>query len=71
VRNSPASSDQRAERFAVGGKVDARVSSSTAAHKVTVSIKALEVAEEGDRPIRLLRSGRDAANPRHRAQARH
>ncbi len=39
--------DQRAERFAVGEKVDARVTVfDRKAHKVTVSIKALEVAEE-------------------------
>jgi small subunit ribosomal protein S1 len=40
-------SDQRPERFAVGEKVDARVTQfDRKAHKVTVSIKALEVAEE-------------------------
>jgi small subunit ribosomal protein S1 len=40
-------SEQRAERFAVGQKVDARVTQfDRKAHKVTVSIKALEVAEE-------------------------
>jgi small subunit ribosomal protein S1 len=40
-------SEQRAERFAVGEKVDARVTQfDRRAHKVTVSIKALEVAEE-------------------------
>jgi small subunit ribosomal protein S1 len=40
-------SDQRTERFAVGEKVDARVTQfDRRAHKVTVSIKALEVAEE-------------------------
>jgi len=40
-------SEQRTERFAVGEKVDARVTQfDRRAHKVTVSIKALEVAEE-------------------------
>jgi small subunit ribosomal protein S1 len=40
-------SEQRPERFAVGQKVDARVTQfDRKAHKVTVSIKALEVAEE-------------------------
>jgi small subunit ribosomal protein S1 len=40
-------SDQRPERFAVGEKVDARVTQfDRKAHKVQVSIKALEVAEE-------------------------
>jgi small subunit ribosomal protein S1 len=39
--------DQRAERFAVGEKLDARVTQfDKKAHKVSVSIKALEVAEE-------------------------
>ncbi len=39
--------DQRAERFAVGEKVDARVIQfDKKARKVQVSIKALEVAEE-------------------------
>src|SRR5215475_1184859 len=39
--------EQRTERFAVGEKVDARVTQfDRRAHKVTVSIKALEVAEE-------------------------
>jgi small subunit ribosomal protein S1 len=39
--------DQRPERFAVGEKVDARVTLfDRKAHKVAVSIKALEVAEE-------------------------
>ena len=39
--------EQRAERFAVGEKVDARVTQfDRKAHKVGVSIKALEVAEE-------------------------
>jgi len=39
--------DQRPERFAVGQKVDARVTQfDRKTHKVTVSIKALEVAEE-------------------------
>src|SRR5262249_2197045 len=39
-------SEQRTERFAVGEKVDARVTQfDRRAHKVTVSIKALEVAE--------------------------
>jgi small subunit ribosomal protein S1 len=39
--------DQRPERFAVGDKVDARVTQfDRKAHKVQVSIKALEVAEE-------------------------
>ena len=40
-------SEQRSERFAVGEKVDARVIQfDRKAHKVAVSIKALEVAEE-------------------------
>jgi small subunit ribosomal protein S1 len=40
-------SEQRPDRFAVGQKVDARViSADRRTHKVTVSIKALEVAEE-------------------------
>jgi small subunit ribosomal protein S1 len=40
-------SEQRAERFAVGQKVDARVTQfDKKAHKIGVSIKALEVAEE-------------------------
>jgi small subunit ribosomal protein S1 len=40
-------SDQRSERFAVGQKVDARVTQfDRRARKVTLSIKALEVAEE-------------------------
>ncbi len=40
-------SEQRTERFAVGEKVDARITQfDRRAHKVTVSIKALEVAEE-------------------------
>ena len=40
-------SEQRAERFAVGQKVDARVTQfDRKTHKVAVSIKALEVAEE-------------------------
>jgi small subunit ribosomal protein S1 len=40
-------SEQRPERFAVGQKVDARVTQfDRRAHKVAVSIKALEVAEE-------------------------
>jgi small subunit ribosomal protein S1 len=40
-------SEQRSERFAPGQKVDARVIQyDRRAHKVTVSIKALEVAEE-------------------------
>ena len=39
--------DQRPERFAVGEKVDARITKfDRRARKVTVSIKALEVAEE-------------------------
>ena len=39
--------DQRPERFAVGEKVDARVTLlDRRAHKISVSIKALEVAEE-------------------------
>jgi small subunit ribosomal protein S1 len=39
--------EQRPERFAVGQKVDARVTQfDRRTHKVTVSIKALEVAEE-------------------------
>ncbi len=39
--------DQRPERFAVGEKVDARVTLfDKKAHKVGVSIKALEIAEE-------------------------
>src|SRR6202043_2754939 len=40
-------SEQRTERFQVGQKVDARVTQfDRRTHKVTVSIKALEVAEE-------------------------
>ena len=40
-------SEQRPERFAVGQKVDGRITQfDRKAHKVTVSIKALEVAEE-------------------------
>jgi small subunit ribosomal protein S1 len=40
-------SEQRPERFAVGQKVDARVTQfDRRARKVSVSIKALEVAEE-------------------------
>jgi len=40
-------SDQRPERFSVGQKVDARVTQfDRKAHKVQVSIKALEIAEE-------------------------
>jgi len=40
-------SEQRPERFAVGQKVDARVTQfDRRSHKVQVSIKALEVAEE-------------------------
>ncbi len=40
-------SEQRTERFAVGEKVDGRVTQfDRRAHKVTISIKALEVAEE-------------------------
>ncbi len=40
-------SEQRPDRFAVGQKVDARViTADRRTHKVTVSIKALEVAEE-------------------------
>jgi small subunit ribosomal protein S1 len=40
-------SEQRPERFAVGEKVDARVTQfDRRSHKITVSIKALEVAEE-------------------------
>ena len=40
-------SEQRPDRFAAGQKVDARVIQyDRRAHKVTVSIKALEVAEE-------------------------
>ena len=39
--------DQRPERFAVGDKVDARVTQfDRAARKITLSIKALEIAEE-------------------------
>ena len=39
--------DQRADRFQVGQKVDARVTQiDRRSHKVSVSIKALEVAEE-------------------------
>jgi small subunit ribosomal protein S1 len=41
--------EQRPERFQVGQKVDARVTQfDRRSHKVTVSIKALEVAEEKD-----------------------
>ena len=40
-------SDQRPERFAVGEKVDARVTTIDAkTRKVTLSVKALEVADE-------------------------
>jgi len=40
-------SEQRPDRFAVGQKVDARVTQfDRRTHRVTVSIKALEVAEE-------------------------
>jgi small subunit ribosomal protein S1 len=39
--------DQRPERFAIGDKVDARVTQfDRAARKITLSIKALEIAEE-------------------------
>jgi ribosomal protein S1 len=56
-------SEQRPERFAVGQKVDARVTQfDKKARKVGVSIKALEVAEEKEaiastaRPTRARRS---------------
>jgi small subunit ribosomal protein S1 len=40
-------SEQRTERFAIGEKVDAKVTQVDAkARKITVSIKALEIAEE-------------------------
>ena len=55
--------DQRSDRFQVGQKVDARVVLfDRRAHKVQLSIKALEVAggEGGDRPVRLLRFRRHA-----------
>jgi small subunit ribosomal protein S1 len=40
-------SEQRPERFAVGQKVDARVTQfDRKTHKIAVSVKALEVAEE-------------------------
>ena len=65
--------DQRSDRFQVGQKVDARVVLfDRRAHKVQLSIKALEVAggEGGHRPVRLLRFRRHARrHPRHRAQA--
>jgi small subunit ribosomal protein S1 len=39
--------EQRADRFAVGEKIDARVISyDRRSHKITVSVKALEIAEE-------------------------
>src|SRR5690606_29222782 len=44
---SRARADQRPERFAVGDKVDARVTQfDRAARKIALSIKALEIAEE-------------------------
>ncbi|MGL1147992.1 S1 RNA-binding domain-containing protein, partial [Vibrio parahaemolyticus] len=50
IRKSELSRDraeQRPERFAVGDKVDARVTAiDTKARKITLSIKAREVAEE-------------------------
>ena len=55
-------SDQRAERFAVGEKVDARVIQfDKKARKVQVSIKALEVAEEKEaiETYGLVQFGRD------------
>ena len=68
-------SEQRTERFAVGEKVDARVTQfDRRAHKVTVSIKALEVAEEKEAIAQywLVRFRCDARrHSRHRAQARH
>ena len=67
--------EQRTERFAVGEKVDARVTQfDRRAHKVTVSIKALEVAEEKEAIAQYgsVRFRRDARrHSRHRAQARH
>ncbi len=66
-------SEQRPERFAVGQKVDARVTQfDKKARKVGVSIKALEVAEEKEAIAQFGSSelGRDAwRHPRHRAQA--
>ena len=66
-------SEQRPERFAVGQKVDARVTQfDTKARKVGVSIKALEVAEEKEAIAQYGSSdfGRDARrHPRHRAEA--
>ena len=53
--------DQRPERFAVGEKVDARVTQfDRKARKVAVSIKALEMAEEKEAiaAVRLVRFGR-------------
>ena len=42
-------SEQRPERFSVGDKVDARVTQfDKSARKITLSIKALEIAEEKD-----------------------
>ncbi|MGB3811143.1 MAG: S1 RNA-binding domain-containing protein, partial [Parvibaculum sp.] len=42
-------SEQRPERFSVGDKVDARVTQfDKSARKITLSVKALEIAEEKD-----------------------
>ena len=64
--------DQRPERFAAGEKVDARVTQfDRKARRVTLSIKALEVAEEKEAmaQVRLDRFGRLARrHPRRRAQ---
>ena len=66
-------SEQRPERFAVGQKVDARVTQfDKKARKVGVSIKALEVAEEKEAIAQYGSSDswRDARrHPRHGAQA--
>ena len=65
-------SEQRPERFAVGQKVDARVTQfDKKARKVGVSIKALEVAEEKEAIAQYGSSDsrRDARrHPRHRAE---
>ena len=64
--------DQRAERFAVGEKVDARVIQfDKKARKVQVSIKALEVAEEKEAIAQYGSSNSGATlgrHSRHRAQ---
>ena len=67
-------SEQRPERFAVGEKVDARVTQfDRRARKVAVSIKALEVAEEKEAIAQYGSSDSGAIarrHPRRRAQAR-